>query len=161
MATNTTHTTTYDAPPSGAPREAHQRADGVADLVEIFGEPIHSYNRRQAIDDGFLIDVSSLAMEAGISFPVSITRAVWADCVEWSELDSKRQTHQDEAGRLWDVLWMLKLAARRGGSEIRYQFYRVPRGGRGVRPRLTMLKAVCGPGDAGEPVITVMLPDED
>jgi len=23
------------------------------------------------------------------------------------------------------------------------------------------LKAVCGPGDEGEPVITVMLPDED
>ena len=55
----------------------------------------------------------------------------------------------------------LKLAARRGGSEIRYQLYRVPRGGRGVKPRLTMLKAICGPGDQGEPVITIMLPGED
>jgi hypothetical protein len=28
-------------------------------------------------------------------------------------------------------------------------------------PRLLSLKAVCGPGDRGEPVITVMLVDED
>lgn len=162
MATNTTHTTTHDAPPSGAPREAHQRADGEPqDLVELFGGVCHSYTRQQAIDDGVLIDVSSMAKEASISYPVAITSAAWADCVEWSELDSRRQTYQDEAGRLWDVLWMLKLAARHGGSEIRYQLYRVTRGGRGVRPRLTTLKAICGPGDAGEPVITVMLPDED
>jgi hypothetical protein len=26
---------------------------------------------------------------------------------------------------------------------------------------LVQLKAVCGPGDEGEPVITVMMPDED
>jgi hypothetical protein len=28
-------------------------------------------------------------------------------------------------------------------------------------PPLVRLKAVCGPGDEGEPVIIVMLPDED
>jgi hypothetical protein len=28
-------------------------------------------------------------------------------------------------------------------------------------PPLVRLKAVCGPGDQGEPVITVMLPGED
>jgi hypothetical protein len=28
-------------------------------------------------------------------------------------------------------------------------------------PPLVRLKAVCGPGDEGEPVITVMMPDED
>ena len=26
---------------------------------------------------------------------------------------------------------------------------------------LSQLKALCGPGDDGEPVVTVMLPDED
>jgi hypothetical protein len=156
----TSTTNTHDAGTSPAPREAHQRAD-VPDLVELFGEPIHTYTRQQALDDGFLIDVSSLAREAGISFSVALTQGAWADCVEWSGADSKRQTYQDEAGRLWDVLWMLKLAARRGGSEIRFQLYRVPRGGRGVKPRLTVLKAICGPGDQGEPVITIMLPGED
>jgi hypothetical protein len=28
-------------------------------------------------------------------------------------------------------------------------------------PPLLMLKATCGPGDEGEPVVTVMVPDED
>jgi hypothetical protein len=28
-------------------------------------------------------------------------------------------------------------------------------------PPLVRLKAVCGPGDDGEPVVTVMLPEED
>ena len=63
--------------------------------------------------------------------------------------------------RLWDVLWMASRAARRGGQEIRFQLYRVPRGGRGMRPRLVTLKVICGPGDEGEPVITIMLPGED
>jgi len=87
-----------------------------------------------------------------------MTRAAWSDCVE---CDSKRQTHQDENGRLWDVLWMASRAARRGGQEICFQLYRVPRGGRGMRPRLVTLKAICGPGDEGEPEITIMLPGED
>lgn len=138
-----------------------QTNDAPADLSEIFGEVISSYTRTQAIDDGMLVDVSHTAQEAGFSFPVALTRAAWSDCVEWSEADSKRQTHQDESGRLWDVLWMASRAARRGGQEIRFQLYRVPRGGRGMRPRLVTLKAICGPGDDGEPVITIMLPPED
>ena len=163
MALQTTQTTitTNDAGLCPTPRRLTKEQGEPQDLVELFGEPIHTYTRQQALDDGFLVDVSNLAREAGISFPVALTSAAWADCVEWSEADSKRQTYQDEAGRLWDVLWMLKLAARRGGSEIRFQLYRVPRGGRGVKPRLTVLKALCGPGDQGEPVITIMLPGED
>lgn len=131
-------------------------------MAEIFGEPISIYTRRQALDDGFLVDVSELAKEAGFRFSVAMTRAAWEDCVSWSEADSKRQTYQDEAGRLWDVLYMASLAARRGGgSEVRFQLYRVPRGGRGVRPRLVTLAMQCGPGDGCEPVITIMLPGED
>jgi hypothetical protein len=35
-------------------------------------------------------------------------------------------------------------------------------GRRGVRrPRITTLKLVIGPGDDGEPVITILLPGED
>jgi len=57
---------------------------------------------------------------------------------------------------------MASAAARRnGGSELRFQLYRVPRGGRGVRPRLVTLQMHCGAGDEGEPVITIGLPGED
>ncbi|MCZ2419230.1 MAG: hypothetical protein LC123_05250 [Burkholderiales bacterium] len=161
MTTKTTSSTstTHTAGPSPAPREARQRAGG---LVELFGEPVSIYSRRQALDDGVLVDVSEMAKEAGFKFPVAVTRAAWADCVEWSDENNKRQTYQDEQGRLWDVLYMASLAARRNsGSEVRFQLYRVPRGGRGVRPRLVTLQMHCGPGDEGEPVITIGLPGED
>lgn len=132
-------------------------------MNEIFGEVIYSYTRAQAIDDGNLVDVSETATEAGFRVPVALTRAAWADCVEWSEEDSRRQTHQDQAARLWNVLWMAFLAARRakGEQSLRFQLYRVPRGGRGMRPRLTQLVCNIGPDDQGEPVITIVMPGED
>jgi Family of unknown function (DUF6573) len=42
-----------------------------------------------------------------------------------------------------------------------FQLYRVPRDGRSRDAVLVTLKLIVGPGDAGEPVITILLPDED
>jgi hypothetical protein len=55
---------------------------------------------------------------------------------------------------------MASFAARRGGGRAAFRFYRLPRGGRGVRLRLTTLQMHIGPGDQGEPVITIMLTNE-
>lgn len=44
---------------------------------------------------------------------------------------------------------------------VAVQFYRVPRGGKARMPRKTTLHMNIGPGDAAEPVITLMLPGED
>lgn len=123
---------------------------------------IHSYTRADAIADGVLIAVTSEACEAGFKVPVALTAEVWNDSVKWTDEDSKRQVLQDEAGRLWDVLWMAFVAARRAtGDRVSFQLYRVPRGGRGCRPRLTTLQLHIGPGDELEPVITVLLPGQD
>lgn len=126
---------------------------------------IHAYTREDAFADGTLVNLSTSAewKEAGFKFPVACTRAVWEKFIEWTDADSRRQTTQDQTGRLWDVLYMLGLAIRlgRGGDSILFQLYVVPRGGRGQRPRRTVLKALCGPGDYAEPVITIMLPTED
>jgi len=132
-------------------------------VTDLFGEVIYSYTRAQAIEDGVLVNVSETAREAGFRWPVAMTSAAWADCVAWSEDDNQRQVHQDESGRLWDVLWMALNAIRRanGGTQIEYQLHRVPRDGKSAEARLTSLKLVCGPGDTGEPVITIMLPGED
>lgn len=133
------------------------------DLDAIFGAPIYAYTRAQALEDGVLVDVTETAKEVGFRVSVAMTTAAWADTVEWTEADSKRQTSQDQSGRLWDVVWMAYLTVRRGGMESRkaFQLLRVPRGGRGVRPRLTTLHIHIGPGDNGEPVITIMQPHED
>lgn len=145
------------------PQAEQREAVGQPSLTEIFGDPIHVVTRAQLIEDGELVDVSTMAAEAGFKTPVAITRAAWADCVEWSEADTQRQTHQDEEGRLWDVLWMCLQVARvaKAQSAFGFKLYRIPRGGRGLRARLTSLKACIGPGNAGEPVVTIMLPSED
>ena len=74
-----------------------------------FGEVIFSYTRKQAIADGFQVDVSTVAAEAGIRFPVFLTRTVFDSFVTVPE----GVTGQDEAGRLWDVVWMLRFAILR------------------------------------------------
>ena len=105
-----------------------------------------------------------MAREAGFRWPVAITAGAWADCVAWSDADSERQTHQDQSGRLWDVLFMAAYAARanaNAGAELLFELYRVPRDGHSTEAELTTLKLVVGPGDDGEPVMTILLPNED
>lgn len=121
-------------------------------------EVIHTYTRAEAIADCVLVDVSEMAKEAGFKFPVALTRAVYGKYVEVPE----GMTGQDEQGRLWDILNMLRFAAAqsRGESEILFKLYVfVKRGDR--KPRLVTLKSVCGPNDDASPCITVMMPDED
>jgi hypothetical protein len=69
---------------------------------------------------------------------------------------------QDEAGRLWDVLWLLRLAIGRsdGRPEVCFGVH-VRSDNRNRVPALVRLKASCGPSDAHEPTMTVMLPTED
>ncbi len=117
---------------------------------------IHSYSRRQAIEDGVLIDVSKFARELGIRHPTALTAGVWERCVAVPP----GVTGQDETGRLWDVVFLLRLAiAGCRGSEVGYSLH-VRDDNREGAPPLVWLRAVCGPGDQAEPVITVMLPDE-
>jgi hypothetical protein len=135
-------------------------------MTELFKleDLVSSYSRAQALADGLLIDVTTVAKEAGFSVAVALTHAVWVDCVEWTEGDAKRKaTHQDEAGRLWDVVWMAFCAARRAAGKGRctFEILRVPRSGRGIKPRSVYLSMQIGSGDTGEPVITIMQPTED
>jgi hypothetical protein len=73
-------------------------------------------------------------------------------------------TGQDEAGRLWDVVWMLRFAILRSRTGA----WRVPvalyvRNSDTERARLVKLIAQIGPLDIDDPSpsITVMLPEED
>lgn len=130
----------------------------------FFDEVISTYTRAQAIEDGVLIDAGSMAQEAGFKWPVAITADAWADCVAWTEDDSDRQVHQDQSGRLWDVLFMASHAIRTGsgsGDRLLFKLYWVRRDGYSKEPILATLKLIVGPGDQGEPVITILLPDED
>jgi hypothetical protein len=120
-------------------------------------EIIHRYTRADAIRDGVLIDVTATAKEAGIRYPVALTRAVWERCVTIQP----GVQFQDESGRLWDVLFLLRMAiARSDGQEVRFGVH-VRNDNRDRTPPLIRLKALCGTNDDGSPCITVLLPDED
>ncbi|HQJ88395.1 MAG TPA: hypothetical protein PLY91_07635 [Methanoregulaceae archaeon] len=121
----------------------------------LFGPVIYAYTRADALRDRELVDVTATAAEMGYRVPVAVTRAVWVGVVEPDETPG-----QSAEGRLWDVLWMLHYAIKTGprcASWVRFQLYALI----GGAPRLVTLKAVMGPGDEGEPVLTVMWPDED
>jgi len=128
--------------------------------AEPFGPVIYQYTRSQAIADGFQIEVTKTAEEAGIRFPVFITRGVYEQCVAVPP----GVTGQDEAGRLWDVVWMLRFAIIRsqpGTSRLTVALY--VRNSDTKPPRLVKLIATAGAVDVDDPApaITVMLPDED
>ena len=131
----------------------------------FFGDVISTYTRAQAIEDGVLIDVSSIAKESGFNeWPVSMTAGAWADCVAWLDTDSQTQVYQDQSGRLWDVIFMAFQAislSRETGDRLLFRLYRVPRDGHSMEAELITLRLIVGPGDAGEPVITILLPHED
>jgi len=125
----------------------------------IFGEVIYAYTRKQAIADGFQVEVSKTAQEAGIRFPVFITRTAFDAYVTVPP----NVSGQDEAGRLWDVVWMLRFAIRKavsGQSRLPFALY-VRNDNRAAK--LVKLVAMCGALDIDDPqpAITITLPDED
>jgi len=131
------------------------------EVEKTFGKVISRYTRAQAIQDRVLIDVSHMAWEAGIRFPVAVTVGVWNQCVKVPD----EVKGQDEDGRLWDVVWMFRMVVRvlRPGSQkdaVIFRFHVRNDNNEGIPP-LVKLKATCTPGDGGEPVITILLPDED
>ena len=128
------------------------------DSTTAKSEYVSVYTRQQAIEDGILVDVSETATEAGFRYPVAVTVSVWAEIVPDRQAT---EYGQDVNGRLWDVLYMCSLAARSAkGSQI--DFSAILRDGPGPVSKYTrQYKAICGPGDNGEPVITIMKPDED
>lgn len=132
-------------------------------VCDLFGDVVFAYTREQAITDGVLVDVSSVASNSGFQIPVAVTSTVWERYIEWTDEDSDKQTIQDESGRLADVLWMLYLACKENKDEssIKYELYIIPRDDFSKNPVLVTLKSVISGGDAGEPVITIMLPNED
>lgn len=127
-------------------------------LDDVFGEVIHRYTRAEAIADGVLVELPRhLAQQASVRHPVAITAAAFHQTIGTAD---DLPAGQDVTGRTWDVLWMMYHAMRRadpGASAVPFVVHVYD----GKRPIPVQLKATCGPGDAGEPVLTVMLVDED
>jgi len=151
-------------------------------LGDLFGQPVHVYTRAQAIEacperrrrDGALVDVSETAKEVGFRLPMAITEALY-NCLTPTHAD--QAIGQDYDGRLWDVLWVaafaIKLADPSAGSGLRLragpgtdtvtftvgQQEVEAKSGQPGKVDLR-LRAVCSPGDEGEPVVTIGFPED-
>ncbi|HWQ83523.1 MAG TPA: DUF6573 family protein [Anaerolineales bacterium] len=123
---------------------------------------IYAYTRSQALEDGVLVDVSQMASEADFRYPTAITTDLNARI---TPNEREKALGQSYAGRLWDVVFLASFAARRSGINDRCSFdvslfeaddappHRTHR-------RTLSLWMVVGPGDQGEPVITIGFPED-
>lgn len=121
----------------------------MSDSTNPFGDVIHSYTRAQAIRDGVLVDLTTIPSvgEAWIH-PIACTSAVWGFIIS-SGKDPAFVCHMVATA----AFYAGKSAARKPSDTL---FFSVPFGA-----KWQQLKLHCGPGDAGEPVLTLMLPHED
>jgi hypothetical protein len=131
----------------------------IAEGITAFGDVVYSYTRAQAVADGVQVEVTKTAQEAGIRFPVFLTRTVYDAYVAVPPDVSG----QDEAGRLWDVVWMLRFAIQRTKRGVERLPFALYVRNDNTKAKLVKLVAVAGPLDIDDPApcITVVMPDED
>jgi hypothetical protein len=128
----------------------------------FFDPVIYAYTRAQALADGVLVDVTETAKEAGFQLPVAITEALE------NRLTPNRADQglgQDYEGQLWNVLWLatftIKLADR-GTDTVNFTVALQETDAKSGRSQNIdlRLRAVCRPGDEGEPVVTIGFPED-
>jgi hypothetical protein len=149
-------------------------------------EVIHVYSRRQAIEDGVLVDCEQAPMgemcRQLMKWPLAMTTTAFHRYVWPIDEEANLPPGQSLEGRFWDVVWMFRAAVKGrvparqiDPSKLLFDFYCIVAdpalwpnerldatarcGPEGMR--LVTMKAVSGPGDDGEPVMTFMLPEED
>ena len=133
---------------------------------------IFTYTTKEAVADGTLVRVSDyMSKECGIKYPVYLTRAVWDKYVK---VPAGMEFEQDLSGRLWDILWMFRIAAKSTpGQLLLFKLNcRLPDKGdwekneriEGDRlTRTVTLKAFITAQDFDDPLpaVFIMKPDED
>ena len=129
----------------------------MSDNDNLFGDMISSYSRADAIADGVLVDLSHVARAAQYRVPVAISSALWARCIE----TPARVSPQAELLWTWKLLYRVHWAIQvcnQGATRIDVELEVAD--DEGERQRVRFLAAM-GPGDDGEPVMTLMFHDED
>jgi hypothetical protein len=123
----------------------------------IFGDTIYAYTRAQALEDGVLVDLVANAPEVcgqHFKYPIACTAAIW-DLVDRAVKNTS--AHNDLNGVVHDILHMSKHGRAVDASTRMFEVIITGCG----RKRNHQMKMVCGPGDQMEPVLTVMMSDED
>src|SRR5664279_1018494 len=176
------HTSDRICASCGGMNGRHRAACSGDESVEV----ISVYGRQQAIEDGILVDCEQAPIgemrRQRLKWPLAMTATAFHRYVGPIDEEANLPPGQSLEGRFWDMVWMFHAAvkgtvvARRiDPCSLLFNFYCIvadpalssneainatAKSGP-ERMRLVTLKAVSGPGDDGEPVMTFMLPDED
>lgn len=135
-------------------------------------ELIYAYSRKQAIYDGFQYQANpDTCKEIGIKFPVYLTSKVYKRYVQ---VPDELTGHQDEDGRLYDLLYMFAFIARCTSESVlsfrvcvsmpeSLEWLQNEKHMDSVKHREVTLQSTIGPLDFDDPspAITIMLPGED
>lgn len=140
-------------------------------MDNFFGEVIYSYSRAQAIEDGILVDMTEytpegnskpLLRQLGFKVPIAVTRTVYDRLIT---IPDNYLGVQSVTSRFLNILRLLYAEIKRssGGSELTFtvQSRMINNNGSDGSIEVVRLKAVIGPGDTPEPVMTIMFPEED
>jgi hypothetical protein len=119
---------------------------------------VYSYTREQAIADGVLIDVTDEAKAHSFKVHTAVTDHLFHHYIEPpAGIDGEGQSI---TGRLHDLLTLAMIAARtsKGTDRVTFKVAFLMTLG---RIETVEVIAHIGPGDNGEPVLTLMLPEDD
>ena len=120
-------------------------------MEALSDQPIHTYTRQQAIEDGILVDLSGNdAARQHWRHPMAATSAVWIAIAS-----AIREEGCDLNGIIHDISILAKLHMTGSGNEDIVYFIAK------IGKATCKLKLHYGPGDNHEPVLTLMLDDED
>jgi hypothetical protein len=143
-----------------SPNEEPAKSTNPQAKQEMFAPVIFTYTRKQALADGVQVEVSKIAREAGFKIPVFLTHSVYDQYVKIPE----GVTCQDEEGRLWDIVWMLRCAVGGKRSDCHaLEFELYVRNSNDKPAELVTLAAQVEAMDFDDPnpAITISLPGED
>ena len=122
------------------------------------GPIFFGYSRKQAIEDGTLVDLTTpgflqVLQRNGIKVHAAMTATCFAEVVGQ---DASQQTTRETLNRIAFVLMRFRQAAAKNTDVERVDFEV-----EGVDGENVAMYAHIGPGDEGEPVLTFMLFGED
>jgi hypothetical protein len=112
------------------------------EFSDVFGEPISVYTRANAIDDGLLVDVTSLA-KGYFKIPVCVTDSI----CRWLGVED----HEEKI----PALLSQTLSACLGGMDDNLVSFKSNLG-----ENTQVIWAEVGPGDDARPVLTIMFPED-
>jgi hypothetical protein len=118
--------------------------------ASMFGVPVYSYTRKQALADGVLVDLTQ--------FPISRTHwkmPIVCTAVVWSLIEQAVEGGADITGTLHDIYCIAKFHIIPGKSKDRLVFKCKV----GLVTETFILH--CGPADTAIAELTLMLPSDD